>query len=329
MSRLTGVVVVAIGGALVLAGCTPAVPVAGLADKVEVSAAMTEAQQERIQEQTFAQLAAADEAKSVKELGERVGGDAKVVRAAEYKRQSVKDGPHPDVLPADMQAVYVTSSQTWPRVMVGVTEQPSKDVTPVVMLWVQDDVASAYQFRNWVHMVPGATLPAMPGPGIGADALTMDAIIGDASLQSVVDDYFTLLDVGKSSDLSDDFAEDIYRDQLFTARQALTKSAKKADGEYSDSFEPQADQMYALETADGGALVFVPVHITSKFTVKDATVSVPEADKPLVDGKLDAKVTYEYRDMIVLHIPPATSEQLPGVVAADHHLVRVSPDGAK
>lgn len=329
MNRVVVVAAAAFGGAVLVAGCTPAVPVAGVAAPVEVTAAVTEGQQTRIQDETFAELATADEAKSTKELDVRVGGDAKVVRGAEYKQQSAKDGPAPDVLPSEMQAVYVSSSETWPRTMVGVTEQPSEDTTPVVMLWRQDDLATPYQLRNWAHMVPGATLPAMPGPTVGADELALDAEVDGATLQSVVDNYFTLVEEGKGSDFNDKFAEDSYRDQLFTARTALKKSAKKADGKYSDSLKPQTEKTYALATADGGALVFAPVHITSVFTVKDAKVSVPAVDKALVDGKLVDKVTYEYRDMVVLYIPPADSEDLPGVVAADHHLIRVSPNGAK
>jgi len=329
MNRVVVAAASVFGGVVLLAGCTPAVPVAGVASPVEVTAAVTEGQQERVLTQTLAELAAADEAKSSDPLDVRVGGDAKTVRAAEYKRQSAEDGPEPDLLPEDTQAVYVTSAETWPRIMVAVTEQPDEETTPVVMLWVQDDLETPYQLRGWAHMVPGATLPRMPGPSVGAEELAMDSSIGDTTLQEVTDNYFELIRSGKSSDLNDTFAEDSYRDQLFTARTALTASAKKADGKYVDTIEPQADGTYALATADGGALVFAPVHVTSVFSVEDAKVSVPAADEALVDGKLVDKVTYEYLDFTVLNVPPADSEELPGVVAADHHLVRVSPDGEK
>ncbi|WP_152650488.1 hypothetical protein [Demequina aurantiaca] len=329
MRRMTVVAMAAAGAAVLLAGCTPAVPVAGVAEPVEVTAAVTDDQSDRVQSQTFEELAVADEAKSTKTLDVRVGGDAKVVRGAEYKQQSADDGPKPDVLPSDMQAVYVTSAETWPRVMVGVSDQPSEDTTPVVSVWVQDDVDTPYQFRNWAHMVPGATLPAMPGPTVGADELAMDSTIGEDTLQSYVDNYLELLRKGEDDDLNETFAEDSYRDQLFTARGVLTAAAKKADGKYVDTVEPEEKSTYALATADGGALIFAPLRIDSSFSVEDAKVSVPAADEPLVDGDLVDKVTHEYRDMVVMYVPPADSEDLPAVVAADHHLVRVSPDGAK
>lgn len=329
MRRMTVLAVSAIGAAALLAGCTPAVPVAGVASPPEVTAATTADQSDRIQDQTFAELAAADEEKSTESLTVRVGGDAKVIRNSEYKKQSAKDGPSPDALPADMQAVYVSSEEDWPRVMVSVSTQPSEDTTPVVSVWIQDDSDTPYQFRNWAHMVPGATLPAMPGPSVGSNQLPMDTEIGDTTLQGVMDDYLELVRSGAKSDLNDKFAEDSYRKQLFANRAALSKVAKTADGKYVDTVEPVVDDTYALATADGGALVFAPVRITSSVSVKDAKVTIPAADKPLVDGTIVDKATYEYRDMVVMYVPPADSEELPGVVAAEHHPIRVSPDGAK
>jgi len=329
MNRIVLVSIAAAGSAALLAGCTPAVPVSGAASPLEVTAAVTEGQQARVLDETFAELAAADKAKSTDEFDVRIGGDAKVVRAAEYKQQSADDGPTPAVLPEDMQAVYVSSTEVWPRVMVGVSEQPSEDLTPVVSVWVQENVDTPYQMRSWAHMIPGATLPKMPGPSVGADQLETTDEVGGTTAQAVMDDYVKLLKDGKDSDLNDTFTEDTYREQLFTARTALTKTAKTADGKYADTISLTEDDTYVLETAEGGALVFAPVRISSSLSVKDAKVSVSAADEPLVDGKLVDEVTHEYRDLVVMYIPAEDSEELPTVVAADHHLIRASPDGEK
>lgn len=329
MTRMTVVAASAVGVAVLLAGCTPAVPDAGVAAPPAVTAATTADQSDRIRTQTFAELAAADEAKSTDGLTVRVGGDVETVRGAAYKRQKEKDGPKPDVLPEDMQAVYVSSADTWPRLMVSVSTQPSENKTPVVYLWVQDDIDTPFQLRNLAHMVPGATLPAMPGPTVGTDQLPMDTMVGDTDLQAILDDYLKLLLAGKKDDLNDMFAEDSYRTQLFTNRTTLTEVAKTADGTYVDTVQPVEDSTYAMATADGGALVFAPLRMTSTVKVKDAKVTIPKADKALVDGKVVDKATYEYVDMVIMYVPPAQSADLPGVVAAEHHAIRVSPDGAK
>lgn len=311
---------------LALTACTPEVPTVSAAPEPSEAAAVVESQADRILPETFAELAAADEAADAKLLANRIGGDAKIVRAAQYKQAKADKKITPDVLPEESQAVYVSSADTWPRVLVSVTAQPTEDVTPVVMLWVQDSFDVDYQLRGWAHMIPGATLPAMAGFATGANQLTLDDPMVDPTAKTVVENYLKLLNEGSKSELQDDFLEDTYRKQLFTARDVLTKATKKAKGKYKDEVTTREEDTYVLQTADGGALVFAPVQITSTFTVKNAKVSVPAGDKALLSGgKLKAKVVHHYRDLLVFYIPGPAIESLPGVVAADHNLVKVTP----
>ncbi len=310
--------------AVALAACAPDVPQVAPAPSPDEAAAVVEQQWDRIFSATFDEISAADADKDPKLLADRVQGDAKLVRAAQYKQAAAKNGPAPQQLPSETQAVYVSGADTWPRVLVAVSAQPKDELTPVVMLWVQDDVRSDYTLRAWAHMIPGATLPAMPGPVDGATQLALDANSVTPSPDQAVADYAALLKAGAASELNDAFAPDSYRTRLFTARTVLTKAAKKAKGGYADKIETRIDDTYVLETADGGALVFAPLEIASIFSVKNAKVSVPASDQALVDGKLTSRVVHRYRDMIVMHIPSGDVDALPVVVAADHHLVRVS-----
>lgn len=311
---------------LMLSACTPPIPEVKAAPSPSEAAAVVESQANRILPETFTELAAADAAKDASLLTNRVGGDAKAVRAAEYKQQHADKTLVPDVIPAETQAVYVSAANEWPRVLVAVTKQPADEVTPVVMLWVQDTVHDDYQLRAWAHMIPGATLPAMAGPATGAAQLALDDPTMSPTAGAVLDDYLKLLQEGATSTLNDEFAPDTYREQLFTARTVLTKAAKKAKGTYKDVITHNADGTYVLQTADGGALVFSPLGVKSTFTVKNAKVSIPAADKALLTGgKLTNKVVHTYNDFIVLYIPGPALGSKPGVVAADHNLVNVSP----
>ncbi|MGC4175177.1 hypothetical protein [Demequina sp.] len=324
--KRTAILIVAAAGVLTLSACTPPVPVVSPAPSPSEAAAVVESQAERIIPETFTELAAADEAQDSSLLTNRIGGDAKTVRAAQYKQAKADKKLTPDVLPDDMQAVYVSGADTWPRVLVGVTEQPAEDITPVVMLWVQDSVDTDYQLRSWAHMIPGATLPAMASPATGAAQLALNDPDMDPTPGTVLENYVKLLTEGKSSELNDDFAPDTYREQLFTARKVLTAAAKKAKGSYKDTVAYDEESAYVLQTADGGALIFAPVTIKSTFKVKGAKVSVPAADKALLSGgKLTTQVVHTYRDQLVLYIPGPATDSNPGVVAADHNLVKVSP----
>ncbi|WP_062312291.1 hypothetical protein [Demequina rhizosphaerae] len=323
MRRQTTLAAAAVAGLVLLAGCTPAVPEPVAAPAAQETSAITQTQIDRIVPATFAELEAADEARDASLLGERVGGTAVTVRGVEYRLRKAGDKQAIEEIPSTMQAVYVSAEGVFPRVMVGVSEAP-EDATPVVLVWLQEDIDSDYVLQNWAHMVPGATLPAMPGPAVGSNQLPLDSDAVDPTPEQVVKDYVKLLRQGAKSDLASEFGKDTYRARLFAARKVLTAAAKKGDGDYVDTVQPQLDDTYAMATADGGALVFAPLVVTSSLRVKGgATVSISDADKALVKGKLKDRVTHTYNDLVVIHVP-ADGEGKPTVVAADHHLIKVA-----
>lgn len=325
MKRAPVMVAASIGAALVLAGCVAAPPAPGPAPQMAREAALLDEQAERVSADTFAQIHAADATLDVEALGDRIAGDALTVRTAQYKvAASAADNP-PDVLPAQMQAHYVSGATSWPRMLASVSVQPGDNLTPVVSLWLQDDIATPYSLRAWAHMIPGASMPSMPTDVTGAAQLAITDESVSPTPQAAVEQYIEFLRAGKDSELAASFTADTYSERLFAAREVLTAAATGAGGAYSDTIEPDLDNTYVMATADGGALVFAPVTVTSAFSVVNAKVSVPAADQALVEGTLNDKVTHHYRDLIVMYIPGPGSEALPGLVAADHHLVKVTP----
>ncbi|MFW7413573.1 hypothetical protein [Demequina sp. SO4-18] len=325
MNRLMITGAAAAAGAVLLSGCVAEVPAPVTSPPpMTEAAALLEAQSTQIVDDTLAELSAADEARDAELLTERVGGDAKELRAIEYTLAEAEDGPDLTQIPSEIQAAYVSGAETWPRTLVAVTEQASEDVTPVVLLWVQDSIDAEYQLRGWAHMVPGATLPAMPGTSSGAEQLEMASDATEPTPEAALTDYVELLREGEGSDLEEAYAADSYRERLFAARETLTEAAEDSDGEYTETIDTNVERSYAMGTADGGALVFAPIRIRSSFTVEDATVSIPEDDEPLLEGELEDTVTHEYLDMIVMYIPGPDVDEPPAVVAAEHTLIKVS-----
>ncbi|GMA36694.1 hypothetical protein [Demequina litorisediminis] len=323
MNRLIAASGLATASALLLTGCVADVPAPVTSPPpLTESAALLDDQSARVIEATMEELAAADEEQDAELLTDRVGGDAVTIREAQYTKATGDETPV--ALPPGQQAVYASAAETWPRTLATVSEQASEDETPVIYLWVQDSIDDDYRLRGWAHMIPGATVPAMPGTTTGAQQFSLDDESLDPTAQAVLDDYLDLLREGSDSDLEDAFEADSYREQLFTARDTLTDAATEQDGEYMDTIESKTDSTYVMGTADGGALLFAPIEITSSFTVEDATVSIPEADEPLLDGELDDTVTHHYLDMIVMAIPGPDADAKPAVVAADHNLIQVS-----
>lgn len=283
-------------------------------------------QAQRIVTDTFAAVEEGDAALDSSLLEPRLGAEAITARQAEYTIAGAVAEATPDELPAGTQALYVSGSAGWPRVMAAVSEVPEDGLTPIVYLWVQDSVHEPYTLRGWAHMLPGAAFPAMPGfvSGAAQVPLTEDGV--EPSPRQALEDYLEYLRGGADSELASSFAPDAYADQLFAARSALSSAAAEADGNYVDTIQPDIARTFTLSTADGGVMVFAPVQIASSLSVQDASLRLSELDQALLDGSVDDRVTHHYDDLVVLYVPGPGSDALPTVVAAEHRLVDVTSE---
>lgn len=318
-------VIAATATAVLLAGCASAPPVTSTTPSLAAEAALIETQAATVIDQTFAELDVADAIMDKEAFDTRIAGDAALVRGAEYAVVKKVEDASLSTLPSDMQGIYVSRSQTWPRILAAVSEPAAEELTPVVYLWVQEAVDTPYRLVAWAHMIPGAVLPAMPGQVDGAEPLALGEDGVDPSPRTALEDYVEYLRQGTDSELAGSFAADSYAEQLFGARTTLSKAAKDAGGAYVDTIQPDFASTFALATSDGGALIFAPIDVASSFSVKDATLSLSARDAPLLEGSAKDKVTYNYRDFVVLSVPPPGQGELPSVVAAEHHLVSIKP----
>jgi len=303
-----------------LAGCDIPLPVPSTTPDVALSGSVLADQSTAILADTFASLAAADAATKVDVAALRVGGDAAAVRSAEYL-VAAAGGAAPEVLPSDILAVYGSNATEWPRAMVVITKAPDATLTPLVLMWVQDDARSEYQLREWAHMLPAAIVPAMANQSVGFTQIPLDSAGFSMTPKAAIDAYVSLLTNGEPQ--TPTFATDTYRERMFAARTALTAAAAARAGSYVDKVAARPDEAFALQTAEGSALVLVPITVTSVFTVPGAQLALPASDKALLEGTLADQVVHYYRDFVVLSIPKDAS-LLPSVVAADHHLVDVT-----
>lgn len=316
----------ALAGALLLTACAPDPGPVPPAPALEAQAAVTEERAQVIIDATFDQLALADKNVAAADLAPRWAADALTVRTAQYTILGAVPEAGLPALPSAMQRVYVTGTETWPRVMAAVSEVPSETETPVVYLWVQENADEPYKVVAWAHMIPGATLPAMPGPADGAVQLTLDEAGVEPTPNEVLTTYLEYLRQGSGSELAASFAPDSYAAQLFAARESLTAAAATASGAYVDTIQPDLEHTYVVSTQDGGALIFAPVQIDSSFSVSGATLTVSGTDAPLQTGSVSTRATYVYRDFVVIAVPPPGQGALPAVVAAQHHLVSIKPE---
>jgi len=307
-----------------LSACSVPVPEPSTSPSLEGRGAVLDAQAERIARQTFDEIDAADAASDAALLDERVSEAASVVRDVEYT-VGAEGGDTPEVITGDVQAFYTTDSDGWPRPLIGVVAPEDADHTPVVLVWSQGDVHGLYELTTWASMIPGAVLPAMPPLVSGASSLPSDASGFTMTPGEAIEQYVVLLNEGGGGELDEAFAPDPYREGMFDARASLSSSAKGRGGTYTDTVEADLEESFTLADAEGGALVFVRLAVTSDFNVPGAQLTLlVAADKALLEGTLKSRVVYRYEDVVVIRLRPEGSDLLPGVVAAGQHLVGVA-----
>lgn len=305
---------------LVLAGCVPPLPQPTVPPELEYGGAVLDDQAASIVADLDAALATADAVSNPALFASRVEGDAALIRAAEYT-MAAQGGAAPDEFPSASLAVYDTDADGWPRGLVVVTEAANSGLTPAVLMFQQDDARSPYTLRQWAHMIPGAVLPAMATLRNGAEQLRLDEPGLSMTPRQAIEAYAALLTSGEPEQAT--FAPDTYRERMFAARTALTASATARSGTYLDTITARPDEAIVFATAEGGALVFLPITVTTAFTVPGAQLTLTAPEKALLDGTLSDRVVYHYRDLVVINVPKDAS-LLPTVVAADHHLVDVT-----
>lgn len=317
--RLLGVFVTAVW---LLSSCAIPVPQPSENIPLERNGALTPQQSDLILDDTHDLLAAADSAKNSALLTARVSGDAAAIRQAEYRVDKAGAGAL-SVIPRETLAVYGTAGESWPRTMVVVTEEVDAQSTPLVMMWVQDNVEDNYELRNWASMLPGGVMPAMPSLSVGASQMSLDASGLVMTPGDALDLYVKILNEGSSSESADAFAPDGYRDRMFSARAALVGTAKARGGTYTDVVKARPEETFVFLTDEGDALLLAPITITSTFSVPGAQLTLPKRDSALFSGTLRDRAVYTYRDFIVFRVPVEGSEVLPEIIAADHFLTAV------
>ncbi len=309
--RTTGALAVA--AALVLVGCSPElpepVPAAGPA---VTPPATTIEQTDRILQDLGAVLAAGDAASSADALAPRVSGPALALRTAEYAVAVATAGAQPVTpLPVTPQTVAIASTTEWPRTQMVVTEQPDDLTSPRVLVLRQESPRSAYTLWGWARLLPGAQMPAMASPAVGSEPLPADVQGLDATPTEDAAQYADVLTNGAASAFAASFASpDTYLAEVEAFR-ATYVTATQGSGTLTQTYAAVPDQVVALATADGGALVAAGLTSSSSLRISGASLPVPVEFTAVSGGTIPPgavlrnNLDFVTTDVVVLYVPPA------------------------
>jgi hypothetical protein len=307
------------GGIAVLAGALLVPGPAGAATGPNDDPSVTEQQATRIV-QHVAEVAAKADAKRDADIAEqRFAGSALDLRTAAYAiRDKDRSAKLPQAVPlkvngATMRLILPEATDTWPRTLFAVVEDPSSRKTPPLALGlVQDDPRSDYKVHYAMSLMPGKELPTLPSVLRGATRLDATTRVLEVEPGNLAADYGAVLQDSGSATAKE---FDLDGDELVTGvgEAAKKKIAKKLGDTAGITFKDltsDPSSVLALSTANSGALV--AVQLDEQWTVKPkrSGVTVRPSGGTRILSKTDATGTgirsvYGYQ--LLFSVPSAGS----------------------
>jgi hypothetical protein len=317
---------IAVASAL-LAGCAQEIPEPSPQPAAsEPAPVLTVEQTESVLAAIGEVLAAADSSRDEAALSARLADPALKLRAAQYTLADRSDGERePTPLTTEDQVLILGATEGWPRTVMAVTQPPSGQTAPLLIVVRQDNARSPYKLRAWVRLFAGIETPAMGSVEVGSLPLEKDAEGLRATPADTLTWYGDLLTTGSESEHADAFEEDPY----VTALQAEVETGRtslEGIAEITVNSLAERDGVIALQTADGGALV-VGQLITStgyKKTLSGSTLELSgEAGDWLGDGTVPALASVRHDSMVAFYVPPSADGKIT-VLGADRVLTDAS-----
>lgn len=265
-------------------------------------------------------LAKADAALSAADLAPRVEGPALAIRTAEYSVAAATAGAKaPTVLPEKAQSLVVPNTDAWLRTTYAVTEQPDDLQAQRLLVLQQNAPRGQYKLWGWARLLPGVSMPAMAPPGTGSLPVAPDSTELVATPTDVVAQYADVLTNGDKSEFAAAFEpDDAFRTGIEAGRTVSQQKVQQV-GTVAETYTPNPDQVFAVATADGGALVVGGLTTVTTFGIAQGSLTVGPQDAAL-SGKTSVtkNLVVTWADVLAFYVPPAGSSALIQVLAGEH-----------
>jgi hypothetical protein len=253
-----------------------------------------------------------------KDLKPRVTGPAYEVRTSQLSVAKTRDNAEfVTEIPSESQQMVIPTTEGWPRTSYSITTSTEDLETPRLVAFEQDSARADYKMWAWTQLIPGVAMPAFADAGIGSEAVAADDDTLAASPTDALAQYADLVSLGaKKSSFAKGF--DLPDGDLVAAVAADAAAWKEVPGfeesgtKYSQKYEARKDEVRAVRTADGGALVMGV--LDGKATVEaEDEAKVPalsETQKALLGDADETNVLRtEYTDMVALFVPAKGSDE--------------------
>lgn len=285
---------------------------------------LIEDQLARILDQTATAVQTGDDGKDASKLGLRVAGSALLARTQNYKvRAAVEKAPGvAPVRASKLLTSVVTTQRAWPRTVVAVT-QGDGNTTPQILTLRQNSARENYKLIEAAPLLPGATFPGTPKTGSGQIALDDKAGLA----LSPQDAFGAVADrLGNPNGAwKDKIPENAYIKDTLSYQDDITK-APNAKFTFKHVGVPD-EAAAAFRTADGGAIVVVPLDFGVEGTPKAEgdKVTLQDDAAALAGGKeAKTKMTLTFRETLVIYVAKDGAAQPASLIGATRNLTAAS-----
>ncbi len=256
-------------------------------------------------------------------LAARLTGPAAQMRRAQYVLATQGGADAITTVPAGAQTVIDPATTGWPRVLMVVTDPPEDLRAPLLLTLVQEAPRDQYQLWSWVRLYGGVEMPATMQPDHGSAPVPPNG--GPAALtpQDVIAHYVDVLTNGDGSQYAGEFTQDPLRVRIAEQRDAWKAAIGK--GSVTETYAPGGSGPWALETADGGAIVVGSVETVTTLTLVDSTLTIADQTAALLGTNTVTKdLAIHWLSTVAFAVPPAGSSEPVTVLGAEHVPVQVT-----
>jgi hypothetical protein len=326
--------VLALGACAPASTAEPAATVDDTATTLDVTPlapypAVTQAQFQRILERIANHVLMADQALDGDMLSQRLSDPALSMRGAQYILRGYDSdlGQISPIPTSPIRLLVPQQTREWPRTVFAIVQQGAEANSPAVGIVLRQETARTnYQLIYEVLLAPDVVLPAMPLVDIGSPRLARDSKLLPVSPEDTIAHYGAVLSDGPDAQAWSEF--DVLTDNLYALvgpdGQALRQESFGSDLEMDLSIEPTDQQIVALATRDGGALVFGVLRETETVRPVEsgAAINATPAVRAIT-GEPQSSIGFEasYDMHIVWYVPAVGSDEKIRVVGYSYGLV--------
>lgn len=252
-------------------------------------------------------------------LAPRATGPAVDIRAAEYTLADAGDDEAITAIPTSPQTLMVPATDTWPRTIMVVTDPPEDLQAPLLLTLVQDNPRAPYRMWSWVRLFPGVQMPATTQPEIGSTEVAELSVPPGEVLERYVD----LLTEEDDSEYVEGFVEDPLRSGIAATREAFSDLVGD-NGTLAETYQA-LDDVHAVATADGGAIVVGVVRTVTTITLSDSTLTIGDQTAALLgEDTVESDLAITWLSVVAFAVPPAGTDAPIEVLGAEHSRTEVS-----